>query len=364
MNAKFTSMCEVLLGGVLLALAVPIRAQDLKDFVIGLGDDSPAAKVLRDHLAETLAEVKPPLEGKAQGVETKGGGSILCGDLFKTGSCFALFETGKEADEEPCTVGLAELADGKWQLRGLWKMPVVWLKAGAKWDGSDGGDYFPEEPYHEPFVLRDYNGDGVPEVLVAGEVGKYFTSSFLLKYVPNTHGLELLGWTKKRPEIAGEYVRFYEDSGHQAIWQEWTFLQWKEGKLVERATWHSEAPYNNIDPGFNNVRVTGADGKLEKFRATMGNSEEGNAWSYLVEKNRKPFAKIRVNWMPEKSRDNEDLMKGAWLFEKLTGLAREDFPERHGPETAKLGRLEDFATVEVEAAAGNEEARERFSGKK
>jgi hypothetical protein len=81
----------------------------------------------------------------------------------------------------------------------------------------------------------------------------------------------------------------------------------------------------------------------------------------------KPFAKVKVEWMPGKSRENAELMEGAWLFEKLTGLAREDFPERYGKEKEekpKLEQLEDFATVVVEPEAGNEEARARFSGRR
>jgi hypothetical protein len=53
-------------------------------------------------------------------------------------------------------------------------------------------------------------------------------------------------------------------------------------------------------------------------------------------------------------------MTGAWIFEKVTGLPREYFPEgrrRLEGEGVKLRRLEESATVEV---TGSDEVKQRF----
>ena len=372
MNANFARWCRVWLGVVLLAGAGvargdwPVLPEDMQQRVISLKEETPVVRAVRENLAAALAMVKPEAAAEMKVSATAAKGHLVWGDLFQTGSCYALYEPRVKGEEESATLALAEWQEGKWELRGLWRMPLDWVPSEDRWSGN-AFKQVERDTLRTPWELEDLIGDAAPEVIVAGEKMKYHQVRYVMKFDKESRGLELLALSMAKPVKAGRFLRTYDASGNKAVWQEWTFLEWKEGKLEERAAWHYESPYNNIDPAFYEARAAGADGKVEKFRATMGNGEEGNVWSYVVEKDGKPFAKLRVNWMPEKSRENADLMEGAWLFEKLTGLAREDFPERHGRETAekaKLGRLEDSATVEVEPAPGIEAARERFSGGK
>ena len=64
--------------------------------------------------------------------------------------------------------------------------------------------------------------------------------------------------------------------------------------------WHSESPYNNIDPSFCLVEITDGDGKAEHFRINYGDGDGENTHRYEVLKEGKPFAKVTVNWKPGK----------------------------------------------------------------
>lgn len=337
--------------------------ENIREHVISLKEETPAIKAVREHLTAALAGVKPAAEAVPQIAATAEKGYLLWGDFFKTGTCFALYEPKEKDVENAATLALAEWKEGKWELRGLWKMPLSWMpreEDEGKWSGPEG--YCdPQNTVHMPFELKDLIADGVPEVIVSGEKTKYHQAMYVMKFNKESHGLDLLTYSMKKPEKVGKYLRLYDASGNKAIWQEWTFMEWNNNKLSKRAAWYSESPYNNIDPAFDLVRVPDATGKMEEFHITIGSSEEETSWSYEVLKDDKPFAKVTAIWMPGKNQENAELMVGAWLFEKLTGLPREDFPERYGPETAdreKLELLEKHANVRVE---GNEEAMKRLS---
>ncbi len=375
MKTCFSKWCLVAVAAVIFPhLAAGDEAalvNGLQEDVIPLDQNGPAVTKVRDSLAAELAGVKTEAAGKVTKAFTKAGGQVVGGDLFKTGTCFALFETSGGENEARSTMGLAEWAEGKWLLRGLWKLPVVWLEAGKKWDGKEDNIYYPVEPFHEPFELLDLSGDGVPEVIVAGEVDKYFNSSSLLKYDAKTRGLDLLEWTMGKPKLAGKRVLLYQNSGRRSIWEEWRFCEWKGDKLVERASWHSGTPYNNTDPSFWIISTTGSDGTEENFRVTLADSSQKNVTPYTVLKDDKPFAEVSIKWKAGQDLDtNRDLAEGAWFFEKLTGLTYEDFLEirsgtkieGNGKETPneviKPARMGGITTIRVK---GSEEARNRLA---
>jgi len=372
MNANFAGGGWISLSGVLVlgsgvALADwPGPPVDIQEHVIAVDGKDSAAEVVRLDMNHILGVTQPQRSNEVRELATKDRGYVLSGNLFGTGGFFALYEPKIGNKPGSPTLALAEHVDGEMELRGLWKTPMNWIPQHERWSGPEY-QYAEEDSLHLPFVLEDVIGDETPEVIVAGEKGKYHQARYVMKYNKESHGLDLLTYSWAKPVKVGKYLRTYETSGNKAIWQAWTFLEWKDGMLAERAMWHSEAPYNNIDPPFHKVRVAGAEGKLEEFRVTMGTDEPGSPWKYEISQGGEPFAKLAVKWPPGSEPGNAHLMEAAWIFEKLTGLAREDFPERYGPEMEdkpKLERLEDHATVVVEAAAGNEEARLRFSGKK
>lgn len=362
----------ILLGGVLVmgsGVALgdwPGPPEDIQEHVIAVDGKDSAAEVVRLDMHQVLGVTQPQRSNEVRELATKDRGYVLSGNLFGTGGFFALYEPKISNKPGSPTLALAEHVAGKMELRGLWKTRMDWIPQHERWSGPEY-QYEEKDSLHVPFLLEDVIGDATPEVIVAGEKGKYHQARYVMMYNKESHGLDLLTYSWAKPVKVGNYLRIYDISGNKAIWQAWTFLEWKDGQLAERAMWHSESPYNNIDPPFKVVRVTGADGKLEKFRVAAGNSEADSPWNYEITKNGEPFAKLAVEWTPGNHRENAELMEAAWIFEKLTGLAREDFPQRYGPEKEdkpKLERLEDHATVVVEAAAGNEEARDRFSGKK
>jgi hypothetical protein len=319
---------------------------------------SPELTSAQENLANSLAEIRPQAKAKPKSIITKDKYFILYGNLFKTGTCFALCEMVLQAENDEPRMGylvaLAEWTKSKWQIRGLWNIPVVWRPKGWKQNERIHDDYLPVTPATEPFELKDLNGDGVPEVIVAGEVNKYFQEFYLLRFVPETHGLALLESSMGRPEHVGKYVRLYSNSGRRAIFEEYAFMRWSGDKLILKASWHDETPYNGIAPSFEEAEVADNDGTVKKYRIT--DAEDG---TYSVTKNEKPYASLSIAWNKppnEQMGENTDEIEKAWLFEKITGLPRNLYPwnERNKKHLC----LEDLATVRV---TGNEEAARMFS---
>lgn len=354
----------MLLGGVLLFGMGAARGDwpqppdDIQKQVIPVEGSDSAAEVVRMDMDAALAGTQPAGPNKIREMATSDRGYLLCGNLFGTDGFFALYEPKIASKPGSPTLALAEYVDAGWKLRGLWKMDIYWSPEDARWSGPES-QYDKNNSPHLPFTLEDLISDNTPEVIVSGEKAKYFQARYVMRYNKKSHGLDLLTYSWTAPQKVGDYLRIVDTSGNKAIWCEWTFLEWKDDKLVERAMWHSESPYNNVDPSFFMVRTTGPDGRKENFRATSS-----GAWDFDITKDDKPFAKVSAKWQPEKSEENAELMMGAWIFEKVTGLPREYFPERHGPldgDKSKLEPIEKFAEVEV---VGSDESKRRLSGKK
>ncbi len=321
---------------------------------------------VREHAAAALAGIKPDEVAGTQVSATAEKGYLLWGDLFGIGGCFALYEPkekkAKDVTKDAATLGLAEWKDGKWELRGLWKMPMLWMPGEAdegRWSGPDG--YCdPQNTVHMPFELADLVADEVPEVIVFGERTKYHQVIYVMKFDKESRGLDLLTYSMAKPVKAGKYLRTYDASPNKAIWEKWTFLEWTDGKLEERATWHSEVPYNNVDPEFRLVEVTGKKGQVEKFRIVWEASEMDRQSEVKVTKDEGPYATLKISWKDAGDETSRRyLPEEPWLFEKLTGLPHDCFPELS--EQKDTPPFEKTASV---AVVGGEEAKERFSGNK
>jgi hypothetical protein len=308
-----------------------------------------------------IAETSPKPGAKPQSTVTKDGEFVRWGDLFGTGDCFALAELAhREGEEIDDGVAFAEWKDGAWALRQLWKIPTIWRPKG--WKESDG-DYLPATPATEPFTLEDFSGDGVPEIVIAGGVWKYFQENYLLRFLPKTKELKLVAYAMAKPKKVEDYVRLDFDSGRRSIWSESLFCQWKGDKLVPGASWHEESPYNNIDPPFSEAVVTRADGSEEVMRVSEMDLQPEYGFSpqpqqpdwestYLLTTARQPFATLTVRRRPRLVQplfDDIWGMQQAWLFEKTTGLPRRLYPGR--VDEKPTGKFEDFATVSVEGDA-------------
>jgi hypothetical protein len=217
----------------------------------------------------------------------------------------------------------------------------------------------PATPASQPFELRDLSRDGVPEVVIAGPVSKYFQENYLLRFSRKTHALRLVASAMRKPEVVDRYVRLYFNSGRRAIYEEWQFLKWKGDELIPVASWHDEVGYGTNDPTFSEGERRDRHGKSEILRVGYGKGMEYEVDAYELTRDEKPFGRMRVEWKDEKNRSsiNSDEIEKAWLFEKITALPRALYPSHEG--NAPIPRLEDFARVTVE---GNAEASKLFSG--
>ncbi len=262
-------------------------------------------------------------------------------------------------------VAFTEWTDGKWKLRGLWKIETVWRPKGWKWDGKNGDDYMPVTPATEPFKLVDLSGDGVPEVIFAGEVDKYFQEHYLLRFDPVKHRLNLLASAMGEPANAGKYVRLFFKSPRRAIWGESQFLEWSEGSLIRKASWHDEMGYGTNDPTFVEGEGIGKDGKLETIRVGMGHGAEMDGSDpYVLTKNEQPYGTLSITRKPQEP--GADISTGdvenRWLFEKITRLPGVLYPDaEEAGKNHTFPRFEDVATVKVTGAA---EAEGLFSSPK
>ncbi|MES2440787.1 MAG: hypothetical protein V4584_17100, partial [Verrucomicrobiota bacterium] len=185
MNANFARWGWISWGTVLVMGSGVARGDspqppdNIREHVVSVKEETPVVKTVREHLAAALAGVKPGEAAGAQVTATAEQGYLVWGDLFKTGTCFALYEPKEkeatkldEAWKPGATLGLAEWKDGKWELRGLWKMPLGWVPLDERWSGP-GYPYVEKDTLRMPWELEDLSGDGVPEVIVSGEKMKY-----------------------------------------------------------------------------------------------------------------------------------------------------------------------------------------------
>ena len=307
----------------------PAAPENIQQHVIDLTKDSPALNEVKQRLPATLAEVKPIPERRASA--TADGRYMLCGDLFKNGGCFALYEP--KAEDNPATLALAEWQKGKWELRGLWKMPVQWTPQEPK--GR------PAEIARLPFELDDLGADGVPEVIVSGEKMKYHQVRYLMHFDAKSHGLELLTYSLKKPVKAGNFVRLYDGSQNKASWSEWQFLEWQNGNLVERVIWHSEMAYRETDESFVLAEVKKAPGKWKRYRIDEVAGGEENEHAYKLSKDGKQIGSVAFEWKPETvDRSDSHNSEMAWIFEKLTGLPRQHYPDTQSYTIYKDGKEE------------------------
>lgn len=306
------------------------------------GAEPPAAKA-RESLPAGLSALTPKPKQPPRTVVNKQGCYVLYGDLFKTGGCFALLEIppapGGKPGENTGSVALAEWEASDWKLGGLWNIEAIWRDPQAP---TKPDDYLPIAPTSRPFQIEDFSGDHVPEVLIAGEVHRYYQVYYLLRFDPETRRLRLVASSMARPERAGKFVRLYSNSGRRSTFENWEFLEWSGKELVSRFQWHEETPYYQPEEPFISAEVTDQDGRKVLFRIV--DSESG----YEITRDGHPFARIAITWKDQASpRPPEgEAIENGWLFEKLTGLPRKLYP-RLEPGTKSV-RLEKVAKIRVD----------------
>ncbi len=193
-------------------------------------------------LKQVEQEMAPITSSKQKGpavssFTTSQGCYVLHGDLFGGGQRLAMMELQvgpsfeKMATEEK-VVGLAWLNAGRWELCALIDVAPVWRPKG--WKESDD-DYLPITPAEHPFELEDLSGDGVPEVILAADVHKYFQQHFIFRWNAKTKNLACVANSMAKPVAEGGCVILHSNSGRRAIWGEWSFCRWDGDRLIKKA---------------------------------------------------------------------------------------------------------------------------------
>ncbi len=334
----------------------PQPPENIREHVVSLKEETPVVKAVRENLAAVLAGAKPEEAAEARISATAEKGYLMWGDLFKTGACFALYEPKEKeavkldaAWKPGATLALAEWKDGKWELRGLWRMPLGWVPLEDRWSGNES-KYVERDTLRMPWELEDMIGDSTPELVVSGEKMKYHQARYVMKFDKESRGLELLTYSIKKPEKMGKYLKTYAASGNKAIWSEWTFLEWSEDKLEERAVWRSVTPYHQPAPSFTLVDVTREGGKRRSYRIEQPDSFEDQRDVFAISQSGLPIGTVTVEWKSDQINLNDRYARAeSVIFHEMTGLPREVFPEpRDGKVPEALG---EEAKVSVDGGA-------------
>lgn len=278
---------------------------------------------------------------------------VLHGNLFGGAQHFVLLELEVESSFEKLAaqekvVGLAWLNAGRWELCTLLDVTPVWRPKG--WEKSED-DYLPITPAEKPFELEDLSGDGVHEVILATDVHKHVQEHFILRWNARTKSLTFAGSSMSKPMQDGGYVILYSNSGRRAIWEEWEFCQWEGDKLIERASWHDETPYNAPEEPFMLATRINDQGVESEYMVKTQGSDSDKDSVYQITYQDRPLARLTFKWsrsLVDVTADGYDPSseESAYLFEKLTGLPRKLYPVNEWEKHLKV--LEKNVKIHVE----------------
>jgi len=298
-------------------------------------------KALFRQLAPALDELPTRAGAAPRGRNVRGGLYALHGDLFGTGDCFALISfPQKELSPPPNRVAFVEWKDGSWQVRGLWEIDPLWRRQG--WTSTEH-DELPITPAAVPFQLRDYSGDGVPEVLVACDVERYYQDYALLRFDAKARQLHLLAESQNPPKMAGSFVRVYRSSGRHLDYEEWTFLHWSHGRLHRALTWHESTAFDH----FTLCALEQPDGTTVEYELTQVRAMPEGRTAFDITRASQPYVHVELTWRdPEVSSVTLDAREAIfpWLFERITGLPH---PYRQAKDPSYIVELPKIATIQV-----------------
>ncbi len=316
-----------------LFLAPLLKASDHDD-AVSLDSKSKFTLAALVKMRTALAPLHPDKKQTPMSLENADGIYILYGNLFNIGHNYAVLALSggdKEWVEHPAEnddpageigLGFAEWKDGSWEPRGLWRIDPMWQKPEGPW--------LHQPRAKMPFWMKEFGGDGIPKVVVAGEVGKYHQDHYLLHFDPKKHRLLKVAAAMVEPEYVEGWVRLYDKSSNKATWEEWTYLQWENNKFVTKASWYEEVPYNEGEEEFLLVTHHDNQGKTTTYKVAYDvEASSVKQRIFAITRDKKPFAHISIKW-------GEKLIQPmlsyfpeyTYLFERLTGLPRKLFPER------------------------------------
>ena len=315
-----------------------------------LADEAEVIRKWPDALQELQSIKAESIPKTPQTLQVPDGPVVLHGDFFGDGRHLAL--VGRSD-----TTLLAGDKSG-WQTVSSHEVDPAWTPAGK--EHEDAAHYHIGAPTM-PFVLKDLNGDEVPEVLVAFNNDGYQLGYAIAKKKGN--GIEFLKVQSDHgePEFRRGYLVLSSNNfGRKAWWGGFTYCRWKEGVPVPAAVWVDDAQ----DPEVSRwivVRCQGEKGD-RAFEVLM---DEIDVWKVRSVKwtggvevtDSKEFATIRIETGPIGLESmNSSHAADALVFELISGVTGAVWKAEeiaaggfdYAKESAKL-------KVEIE---GSEEAKE------
>lgn len=283
-------------------------------FGIAVADHMPRQREWPE-VSQVLQAVDPGAMPEApEVVHSADGAVVLHGDLFKDGRHVALIGTGHTT--------VAVSGKSGWESGVRHDVVPAWVPPGKT--AIEVG-YHPCKPPPVPFVLKDLDGDRVPEVLVAFDRGNHEAGYAIAR--KDGSGIKLMDQRSGRGEpdwIGGFLILNTIDSGRKAWWSGDTYFKWQEGKPEPVVTW-AEDCHDPEKVRWIAVRHE-AGGKDRAFEITQTGEEwmvRSCRWKQGVETaEEKDFATIGVTMgsLKQDEMSNFDF-KETIVFEMVTGIS-------------------------------------------
>ena len=142
----------------------------------------------------------------------------------------------------------------------------------------------------------------------------------------------------------------YSNSRRRAIWEEWEFCPWGGDKLIERASWHEESPYNGEEKPFLLATRANNHGVEVAYKLITEASYSDTDSVCQITRQDKLFARVTFKWSRSLVAVIGDGFypsgdESAYLFEKLTGLPRKLYPAKQWGKSVKA--LEKNVKIQV-----------------
>lgn len=349
-NMKLAFSVTLYLAFIMAVFADANVAEDsLSQLVVQLNADSKPTQL---KLLEALATLPMEMPTEPKVVITQGI-YLLYGDMFHNGKCYAVADLTSLG-----CIGFAVRNGAKWDCCGLWQIGSQWRPEG--WE-NDVEEHLPIRPAKSPFWLQHLSDDKVPELVIAGDVWKYWQEHFIMRFDAKTGLLDLSSKAMEAPFFKNDWIVLPFHSGHRSIYSGYSYCKWVGTKLVENARWQSGINENDkaeCDPDkllkFSQLEDGGNSTQYEvKFLASEDDASD--VARALISKNGQQYAKIEVTWGNDsKTNEFRDLLVEQWIYLRLTKLPKTLFPDF---ETVKHLNLKEAAQVRV---TGKEEAVKAF----
>jgi hypothetical protein len=256
---------------------------------------------------------------------------ILYGHLVGNSHCYALVDlagrTGGYTEEPGIGVGFAEWVRGKWRIRGFYRIEPVWRPQVYKKTDDELDDYYLDAPT-QPFWVEHLRGSSRPLILIAGEDAKHAAERYIFTFDAHTRDLIPLAFSQYEPDLSGKWLCLHASGGGEGQgreWEEFRFLRWWRGRLMEKASWR------DAEGEVDHATVMDERGRIHSFDFDVVRDRKDQMDSYTIRRDGKVLWKVTFIWpksfaaaVAKKGEDFNAFKEPeiGYLFEKLTGVPR------------------------------------------